>query len=124
MMFWASSGETIFVKSFSKVPTFTAYHLWVSFSLAAMNVTVSRWPLKSPPGSRWERLRAYKSAAHLPHNLVQNHSCEPCAVLDRGNQTRGGFADVVPRQADGGDYGSGNDKCRGEPVTQLPLALL
>jgi hypothetical protein len=29
MMFAASSGETIFVKSFSKVPTFTAHHLWV-----------------------------------------------------------------------------------------------
>jgi len=51
MMFAASSGETIFVKSFSKVPTFTAHHLWVWFSFAAMNVTVSRWPLKSPAGT-------------------------------------------------------------------------
>jgi len=27
-----------------------------------------------------------------------------------GSQTRGRFTDVVPRQSDGGDYGSGNDK--------------
>jgi hypothetical protein len=33
-MLAASSGDTIFVKSFSKLPTFTAHHLWVSFSFA------------------------------------------------------------------------------------------
>jgi hypothetical protein len=38
----AQSRRDDFVKPFSKVPTFTAHHLWVSFSFAVMNVAVSR----------------------------------------------------------------------------------
>jgi hypothetical protein len=56
--------------------------------------------------------------------LVQDHSCEPYAVLDYDSQTRGRFSDVIPRQSDGGDDGSDNDEGRGKAVAYLPLALL
>jgi hypothetical protein len=73
MMFWASSGETIFVKVLLRgadvhCPPFVGFHP----SFAAMNVTVSRWPLTSPRVAGKERLRVYKWAAYLAHNLVQN----------------------------------------------------
>jgi hypothetical protein len=49
------SGETIFVKSLSKVPTLNAHY---GLGLVhGVNVTVSRWPLKAPSGAAAERQR-------------------------------------------------------------------